>query len=185
MRNDPTGEVFWDTVGKMAVGAAIGAATYAVSQLIAGEPINAAALARSAGEGAITAVTGTVAGALISGFIALNRSLKDGNDRSTAVIDGVVAAGSALIGGGGRYIGGRIKLNVFKGTATTRELKALGRSLQKTKRNGNELRKLTNWDKTMNRLGTRHFMNSSYARYYGYLASSSTSITASAIRGPR
>lgn len=63
-RSDPSGEI-WATVAKMAVGATISAATYTVGQLIAVEQIDAVNLAISAGEGALTAVSGTTVGAII------------------------------------------------------------------------------------------------------------------------
>ena len=176
MRCDPSGEI-WATVGKMAVGAAVGMASYALGQAIAGEPIDATALAISAGEGAVSAISGTVVGAAVSGAASLIKSACAGSDMKTALVDAAVSVGSSLVGSGCSYIGGRVKLTQFKNTATKGELKSLGRSLKKTKRNGNEFKQLSNWNREMNHLGSKYFKNSAYARYCGYLGGSCISIT--------
>lgn len=177
---DPTGEFGWATVGRMAIGAVVGAATYAVTQMIAGEPINGASLARSAGEGALTAVSGTVASAAISGISAFYSSYKAGKNLGNILLDTAIATGGSLIGSGGKYLGGRFKLENFKNTSTKKGLKALGNYLSGT--HGNKYKQLANWDKELNRRATRYFMNSRYANYLGYLGSTGVSVTYSLVR---
>ena len=187
MRSDSSGEVFWDAVGKMVVGAAVGMASYALGQLIAGEAIDATALAISAGEGALTAVASTALGAAVSGIASGYRSFKEGNNLGTILMDSAIGIGISLAGSGGRRIGASVKLSQFKNTATKRDLKALGNSLMDT--HGNQYKQLSNWSKQLNKAAKKQFMSSSYANYMGYLGSCGTCITASIIRsgarGPR
>ena len=85
-----------------------------------------------------------------------------------------------MIGSGGKYLGGRFKLENFKNTSTKKGLKALGNYLSGT--HGNKYKQLANWDKELNRRATRYFMNSRYANYLGYLGSTGVSVTYSLVR---
>lgn len=181
-KSDPTGE-FWATVAKMAVGAVIGVTTYTVGQLIAGEPIDAGNLALSAGEGALTAISGTVVGTVISGVSSFVKSYRSGNDFKTVLMDTAIGVGSSLVGSVGRFAGGKIKLSEFKNTATKKELKALGNSIMG--KHGNQYKSLDKWVGELNRRATRHFMDSKYASYLNYLLGTGASISVSFARRPR
>ena len=179
-KSDPTGE--WVTVAKMAVGAVIGAATYTVGQLIAGEPIDIGNLALSAAEGALTAISGTVVGTVISGVSSFVKSYRSGNDLKTVLLDTAIGVGSSLVGSVGRFAGGKIKLSEFKNTATKRELKTLGNTLMG--KHGNQYKSLDKWVEELNRRATRHFMGSKYASYLNYLFGTGISISVSFARRP-
>ena len=92
-------------------------------------------------------------------------------------MDVAASVGSSLIGSGSSYLGGKVKLAQFKNKSTKGGLKALGRTFKKSKRNGNEFKQLSNWDKNMNRLGAWHFANSAYGQFCGYLGSGGFSLT--------
>ena len=179
-RSDPSGE--WATVAKMAVGAVIGAATYTVGQLIAGEPIDAGNLAFSAVEGALTAISGTVVGTVISGVSSFVKSYRSGNDFKTVLLDTAIGVGSSLVGSVGRFAGGKIKLSEFKNTATKSELKSLGNTLMG--KHGNQYKSLDKWVEELNRRATRYFMGSKYASYLNYLFSTGISFSVSFARRP-
>ena len=176
MRDDPTGEV-WTVAVKMLVGAAVSMASYALDQSMAGEKIDIKELAMSAAEGAITAVVPTKYATAINAVTTLFKSARAGNDLKTTAMDVAASVGSSLIGSGSSYLGGKVKLAQFKNKSTKGGLKALGRTFKKSKRNGNEFKQLSNWDKNMNRLGAWHFANSAYGQFCGYLGSGGFSLT--------
>ena len=178
MRSDPTGEI-WATVGKMAVGAAVGMASYALGQAIAGEPIDAGNLAISAGEGAITAITGTAVGAIVSGVASFANSYREGNSFGEVLLDTAVGVGSSLAGSGCKMLGGRVKLAEFKNTATKRQLKACGNLISGTY--GNQYKNLDNWAK-IDKKAVRSFSKTKFACYLGYLGSTSANTISNLVR---
>ena len=181
MRNDQTGEL-WATAAKMLIGAAVSMASYALNQSMAGEPIDVKELAHSAAEGALTAIVPPALSTAISTVTTFFKSYHAGNDGITVMKDVAVSVGASLVGRGCSYLGGKVKLAQFKNKATKTELKALGRSFGKSKRNGNEYKQLSNWGKKENRLGAKFFADSAYGQFCGYLGSSSVSLTYGLIR---
>lgn len=131
----------------------------------------------SAAEGAVTAVVPTKYATAINAVSTFFKSVRAGNDFKTVATDVVASMGASLIGRGSSYLGGKVKLAQFKNKSTKGGLKALGRSLKNSKRNGNEFKQLSNWDKNMNRLGAWHFADSAYGQFCGYLGSGGFSLT--------
>ena len=169
MREDGDGE-FWLN---MAIGAVVGAAVSAVTQLVndpdawqTGEFW--AQVGVSAVGGAVTSVLGPVAGAIVSGTTNGINSAIAGNDINQIFLDSALGATTSLVGSGAQLLAGRAIASSFVKNASKTQLKLFGNSLGYV---GQQCKNATSWTGKLMLDAAVHFMDKPLAISASYFSS--------------